>query len=397
MRGRPFALVLLGACVACGFADDGERVTVQIDPNVAEESAGAYVTEWQVQADEEIVLPLPEGYSYQFHVDWGDGNEAQVRAHDDPAARHVYAEAGTYAVMITGKLPAWSFWRVSDSRDSLLLVHDLGDVGWQSLFGAFAGCSYLTTVAGGNVANVIDMGSMFNDAVQALPEGQAWDTAKVTDMSYMFAGALLAQPQVGDWQTGAVQDMSRMFAEAAAADPDVSKWDTASVLRMAGMFYEATVAAPATGHWNTSSVTDMSDMFVNAVHADPDVSCWNTSKVTDMSNMFYGALKANPDVSCWDVARVTNMKNMFREARAAVPDMSAWEIPGVATMEGMFSGVSLPAKHWSDLLIRAASTSKQQGVTLDGGESHWQVAAETARATLVARGWKITDLGKDAD
>ena len=380
---------------ACGFADNKDELTVEIDPSSGEELANAYVTEWSVEAGEEIVLPLPEGFTYRFTVDWGDGNEAEVNAHDDPEARHVYEQAGNYVVVISGLIEAWSFWRISDSRDNLTAVRNLGDVGWKSLFGAFSSCTNLTTVMGGNVDTVTDMGSMFDDAVQVLPDSRDWDTSQVIDMSYMFAGAVSAQPQVETWDTAAVRDMNRIFAETEAADPDVSKWDVARVVRMAGMFYGAMAAQPQTGIWNTASVTDMSDMFHNAVLADPDVSCWNTASVTDMSNMFYGAVKANPDVSCWDVAQVTSMKNMFREAVAATPNMADWEISAVTTMEGMFTGVSLPAQNWSDLLISASQTSSHNEVVLDGGQSHWNAAAGSARAELVARGWRISDLGED--
>ena len=396
MRSCATALLAATILVACGFGDGDSRVGVEVDPNVAEVLANAFVSEWQVKAGEELVLPLPEGFAYNFSVDWGDGSEGQVTAYNDAAARHVYAEEGTYVVAISGMVEAWSFWRISDSRDSLLAVRNLGEVGWKSLFGAFAACANLTAVVGGNVAAVTDMGSMFDDAVQALPDGRDWDTAKVADMSYMFAGASSAQPQVAEWQTAAVRDMNRMFADAELADPDVSKWITSDVVRMAGMFYGAVAAQPDTAHWNTSSVTDMSDMFNNAALADPDVSCWNTAQVTDMSNMFYGALKANPDVSCWDVAQVTSMKNMFREAVSAVPDMSRWELPAVTTMEGMFSGVGLPSQNWSELLQRAAQTALHEGVVLDGGDARWQASAAAARDQLLARGWRITDLGQDA-
>ena len=396
MRGCVYILLAAAILVACGFADGDNRLAVEVDPNVGEELANAFVTEWRVREGEELVLPLPEGFSYRFSIDWGDGSAGQVTAYNDPAARHTYADEGTYVVVISGVLEAWSFWRISDSRDNLLAVRNLGDVGWKSLFGAFASCANLTTVVGGNVAAVTDLGSMFDDAAQVLPDGRDWDTARVIDMSYMFAGASSAQPQVSKWDTGVVRDMNRMFAEARAADPEVSKWITSGVVRMAGMFYGAEAAQPATGNWNTSSVTDMSDMFNNAVVADPDVSCWNTANVTDMSNMFYGAVKANPDVSCWEVARVTNMKNMFRGAVSAAPDMSEWEIPAVTTMAGMFSGVSLPSQNWSDLLKSAARTTQHDDVVLDGGASRWRGLAAAARAALVARGWRVIDLGQDA-
>lgn len=412
---RPWLIICL-AIGGCGLNEDDAEV---VDSPLASTTAESlFVSNWRVAEDGRVVLPLPEGFAYDFTVDWGDESQSQVTSHDDPDASHVYAEAGTYIIVIEGLIEAWSFWRISDSKDQLVEIASLGGVGWKSFFGAFFACENLTVVSKGDVSAVTDMALMFADATSAIPETETWDTAAVINMALMFKNATSAQPQVKGWNTVRVQDMSYMFADTALADPDVSVWDTSTVRDMSFMFHRAAVADPdvrnwntaaATlmtgafkdtavadpdvGLWNTSSVTSMDAMFQNAVQADPDVSCWNTANVVYMQDMFAGAEKANPDVRCWDVSRVINMENMFRDARSATPDMGDWNFKRVQKMHGMFTGVSLPVGTYSEMLKRLAETTEQRNVTLDGGNSKYDSGATVARNTLIKKGWHIHDLG----
>ena len=84
-----------------------------------------FITEWQVGSNEEIRLPLPEGFNYEFAIDWGDDTVADngypyVSSFDDPNTRHTYANAGTYTVSIHGMIEAWSFATVPASKDKIV-------------------------------------------------------------------------------------------------------------------------------------------------------------------------------------------------------------------------------------------------------------------------------------
>ena len=61
-----------------------------------------------VQEYDEIMLPLPTGYSYNFTVDWGDGTTpGTVTTYDDDDTYHYYELAGTYDIKITGTCQAF--------------------------------------------------------------------------------------------------------------------------------------------------------------------------------------------------------------------------------------------------------------------------------------------------
>lgn len=386
-----FGLVVALALIACV---EPQPKSVSDNKRDVPELADAFVSEWQLQDNEELRLPLPEGYRYDFHVDWGDGTEiAHVNAHDDPDAAHVYRQAGRYTVRISGLMEAWSFWRIPQSSDNLLRIADLGALGWKSFFGAFSVCRNLTVVKGGDVAETVNMSSMFDGSQAVKVESKDWDTGNVVDMSYMFSGARAADPQVQQWDTRSVEDMSYMFANTHTANPDVSAWNVSNVEDMGGMFFYAHAAQPDTSAWNTVSVTNMANMFMHARVADPDTSCWHTAAVTDMSNMFNSATAAHPDVSCWDVSSVKNMDYMFRKVSVKALDVADWDFQGIDSMVGMFAEAGMDSDTYSTLLTRLAETSVHADVRFDAGESKYQSHATEARDSLLSRGWLISDAG----
>ena len=439
---RLWCLCLL--MVACDFSDDDHELLIDLERTNELHDGKLFVSVWQVDEEEKIVLPLTEGdFIYDFTIDWGDGTIEEVTSLPDDGVTHVYQQEGQYKIVIDGIVEAWSFWRRPDSKDNLLRVDSLGAVGWKSLFGAFSECQKLTVVSGGDVSGVSDMSFMFNAAPLVTPDVGAWDTSTTTRMSFMFEGATLADPDVSRWNTRQVQDLSYMFVDAVSADPDVnawdtgkvtemqgmfsgaeradpkvsawnttrvrnmsymfrgtevanpdvSRWNTANVRSMAGMFSETTNAQPEVGDWNTVNVRDFSGMFMGAQRADPNVSCWNTGRATDMHNMFYNAVQAVPDVGGWNVARVVDLRGTFNGARLAVPDTSQWDFTSARQMDDMFKGLSLPTGLYSKMLQQLVATSRQRDVILDAGNSYYGKEARSARERLVANGWQITDAG----
>lgn len=168
----------------------------------SELSHRGFVSKWQVAAGERVVLPLPDvdkqgtELRYGFAIDWGDGSTENgelpfIDSHDDNDREHVYAEAGSYTVSIYGMVEGWSFQKIPASKDKIVAVTELGDVGWKSLNGAFDNCQNLVTVQGGDTSKVYDMSSMFAGASSLQLNVSSWDFAKVEDMDEMFVGVTL--------------------------------------------------------------------------------------------------------------------------------------------------------------------------------------------------------------
>ncbi len=100
---------------ASGGASDGgsggaEPMFPEVEPNT-------FASRWSIPAsDRMLTLPLEPGGTYDFVVDWGDGQTDVITSDDDAAVTHEYAQAGLYRGEHLGS-PAWRVLRGACAGD----------------------------------------------------------------------------------------------------------------------------------------------------------------------------------------------------------------------------------------------------------------------------------------
>jgi hypothetical protein len=333
-----------------------------------------FVSTWETTTPSEtITLPLRSGYNYNATVDWGDGSSSAITSDTDPDRIHTYTTAGTYTVRISGVFETIYF---ANGGDKLKIkdITNWGPIGWTSLEASFYGCSNMAVTA-----------------------SDVPDLSGVTSLKWTFFNCSLANPNVTNWDVSTITTMERLFHGCNAAQPDVSGWDVSAVNIMFGMFAEMAIADPDVSLWDVSSVTNFALMFDTALLADPDVSSWVTTAATAMYSMFERAPVCNPDVSGFDTSSVTSMDDMFLLATLANPDMSAWDI--TSNTRGLNTGgSSLSTANYEAALINFDSQvldAASIGFIFDFSPAQYNVGAPTtAKLSLVAFGWVITDGGQ---
>ncbi|MFW9963828.1 MAG: BspA family leucine-rich repeat surface protein, partial [Candidatus Sifarchaeia archaeon] len=309
-------------------------------------SAELFVSDWNTTLtstgssdSNQVRLPLEEGGTYQFLVDWGDAHSDMIDTWNQPEVTHSYTSAGVYTIRIGGTLVGWRFNNEGD-RLKLVEISQWGQVRLGNSGGYFYGCSNLNLTANDslNLTGTTSLSGLFLHCERLGTSGNmnGWDVSSVTNMSEMFYGAYTFNQDISDWDVSSVIDMSWMFYDALAFNQDISAWDVSSVTDMSWMFYQAYAFNQDISAWDVSSVTDMSYMFFYAYVFNQDISAWDVSSVTDMSWMFYQAYAFNQDISAWDVSSVTAMSGMFYGALAFNQDISAWDVSSVTAMSGMF-------------------------------------------------------------
>lgn len=296
-------------------------------------------------ADETFTLPLEASGTYDFAVDWGDGNTDNINVYNDPAVTHTYASTGTHVVSITGTINGWRFNNGGDK----LKIHDIKS--WGPLLvgnsgGYFYGCSNLTCSA--------------TDTL---------DTSNVTNMSHMFRGC-------------------------SAFNQSVSNFDTSNVTNMTNMFYSCSSFNQSVSNFDTSAVTNMSYMFYGCSAFNQSVSNFDTSNVTIMYAMFFGCSSFNGLVN-FDTSNVTNMAYMLQGCSSFDQSLADFSISSVTGMSSMLVGVTLSTANYDSLLTSWEAQAVKDNVVFHGGNSKYSAgAAATARAALIAdHGWTITDGG----
>lgn len=280
-----------------------------------------FITTWETTSiNETITIPTYTGESYNYHIDWGDGNsDAAVMGN----ITHTYAAAGMHTVKISGTFPR-IFFNNSGDREKIRSIEQWGTNMWSSMNSAFMGCTNL-------VSNATDIPNF----------------AMVSDMYGMFA-----------------------YAESFNGDVNINNWNVSNVTSMYGMFGGASAFNADIGNWNVGNVTNMKLMFSYATSFNNDISAWNVANVRNMDSMFRGASSFDQHLGMWNVSNVVNMKNMFKGATLSTANYDAL-LNGWATLS-LKNNVSFHAgfsKYCNGELSRQHIIATYSWTITDGGKN----------------------------
>ncbi|WP_170309806.1 BspA family leucine-rich repeat surface protein, partial [Seonamhaeicola maritimus] len=387
-------------------------------------SNGAFITTWETGvANQNITIPTFAGETYNYNVDWGDGNTTTGATGN---TSHIYAAAGTHQISITGVFPRIHFDTASISmQNAIKSIDQWGCNQWTSMVRSFKDCKSLVVNAIDipNFTNVTDVAAMFMNAT-ALGGGTGnwnWDTSTITDMNTMFYNTTNFNQAIGSWDTSnvirmssmfqfsgfnqnintwntsMVTNMSTMFQNATSFNQPLNNWDTGMVTTMYAMFDTATSFNQPLSNWDTSSLIQMGAMFQSASQFNQDISAWNISNVTTLSNTFRGASVFNQPIGTWDTSSVTYLDGTFRDAVSFDQDLGNWNVNSVQYMYDTFHGVTLSTPNYDSILISWDAQALLPLIgfnSLQAGNSKY-CAGEAARANMITSdGLQILDAGK---
>ncbi len=303
-----------------------------------------FITTWETNStDSNITIPTLVHivkYKYNYTVDWGDG---VVEYGKNNNATHTYTTDGNHTVKIYGIFPAIYFnndgfgYSLDTGINSkqLLQVLQWGDIQWNTMEMAYAGCSKLTIKSSDNpnLINVEKLNGMFFEASKLNTNFSDWNVSNIRDMSSMFYGASLFNQPLSGWNVSNVRDMSGMFFRATSFNQNISNWDVSNVTDMSSMFVNTVFNQPI-NNWNVSNVTNMNAMFsyiYDKSYFNQSLSNWDTSKVTNMGSMFSGTLYFNQNIDNWNTGNVTNMGSMFYDASSFTNhNLSSWDVHNIS-------------------------------------------------------------------
>lgn len=201
-----------------------------------------FISTWTTTVPAEtITLPSLSAGTYDFYVNWGDGNSDHYTSWVGNS--HEYASAGDHVVTITGTYTGIQFNNNSQAT-KLKNISDWGPVVIQADEGAFYGCDNLTITAT-EPPTFSDLGPrMFQDcsSLVTVPNMGSWDMSAVTTTQFMFAGATLFNQDISAWDVSLDANMGSMFDGAIAFDQDLGAWVITSLTDAPSMFNGVTLS-----------------------------------------------------------------------------------------------------------------------------------------------------------
>jgi surface protein len=234
-------------------------------PSPTSTPIAAFISQWTTTtSNETIFLPLVPSGSYNFTVNWGDGNTETITT---PSQNfHVYSTAGTYTVTIRGQIQGWSFAQVAYSRQNIVSVLEWGPLRVGNYGGNFNGCTNL------NLSSISD----------------SLDLTGITSLYSFFenCGNITTIQNINSWDVSSVTNMSVMFGDCFVFNQSLDSWDVSSVTNMSGMFRNCSVFNQSLDSWDVCLVNNMNSMFEDCSSYDQDISSWNVPLIPSPPSLF---------------------------------------------------------------------------------------------------------------
>jgi surface protein len=161
------------------FAQTKQKIPMILSVDTTKLSTGS-------TAADHFKLPLTATGTYNFVVDWGDGNTDTITVWNDAAVDHTYAASGIKTVTIRGVCTEWSFNNTGD-RLKLLNVLQWGNTVSTAL--DFYGCANLTAISATDSPASLSLSNLFRGCTGLNVDLSGLNVSKVLNLSNMFNGA----------------------------------------------------------------------------------------------------------------------------------------------------------------------------------------------------------------
>jgi len=219
-----------------------------------------FITRWSNVSS--VTLPLTPSGTYNFIVDWGDGNSDTITTWDAASKSHVYSSNGTYDISITGVLTHWSFRTGAhgdySSHDGITEVVQWGNIPFREL--SFQNCNNITSLSfddfnGADFTNfgygIYGMSSLTHFYSENL------NTSRISNFSYFARNASkLEVVKSSRWAFSSVLNIANMFVQnSELIELDTSKWNV----------YKAEVAYNAFTHLAKLEYIDTRDWITHKI------------------------------------------------------------------------------------------------------------------------------------
>ena len=216
------------------FRHGGKTTTGQV-------FSSQFIAKWDTtqpgSANDTVVLPLVADGSYNFYIDWGDGNRDTITGHNQPEVTHQYSDTGIYTIrVVSNNMVGWQF-NDSGDDDKLTEIMEWGPLRFVSDdTNLFKGCSNLTLSTTSDPPFNADAAGMFQDCSSLTGTGGNilnWDMSAVTGMNFMLAGCTSLDPDLSNWDVSSIENAEGFMSGAGLStmnyDRILSGWSSQGV------------------------------------------------------------------------------------------------------------------------------------------------------------------------
>ena len=253
-----------------------------------------FIARWDTtqegSSNDTIVLPLVADGTYDFYIDWGDGNKDTITGYDQSEVTHQYSDTGIYTIqLVANDMVGWQF-NDSGDDDKLVEIIEWGPLRFVSDdTNLFKGCSNLTLSTTSNPPFNADVSGMFQDCSSLTGTGgniMYWDMSSVTGMNFMLAGCTSLDVDLSNWDVSSIKNAEGFLFDAALStmnyDKTLSGWATQEVQSGVTISFGSSQYSSQSGELYRNALISSGWHIIDG--GKPPVgfiSTWNTSIMTN--------------------------------------------------------------------------------------------------------------------
>lgn len=299
--------------------------------------SSSFVSTWETTTpNQTIQLPLLVNGSYNFVVNWGDGQYETITSYSGNT--HTYSSIGTYTISITGEIQGWSFSGVTTSKNEIKTISQWGSLkinnGSYQVIGAFLNCTGLTLnglVDSLNTSGVTTMNSWFDGctSLTTFPYLSNLTMSGVTQTSSMFRDCTSFNAPMTGWNMSSIYNMANMFANCSSFNQDLSSWIVGSSMSISSAFLNcSSFNSPL---FSGAAISIMFSTFRGCSSFNQPLTQWNVANTSNFAYAFSGCSNFNQNISYWNTSQALGMSGMFSNASSFDQDISSWCVSSIPT------------------------------------------------------------------
>lgn len=321
---------------------------------------------------------------YKYIVDWGDGNVTYHSSGVTSPSR-TYVNGGEKIIKIYGQFAGFWFNNIGDCK-KLIEVQQEGNVVFApDQENAFYGCSNITVF---NMAlkNLTNGNIMFNNSsVSTLSPTMTFPN--LTIGTQMFQGSKLTTVPIGTTFNSLINGWRLFQGSELSYLPEGVTFANTTDVRL--MFSESKLSSIPNSISFNHVTNGYYTFYRTLIKRLPDTML--LPNLTNGDIMFNNSLLEELP-SSMTLDNLTIGTQMFQSTKLTTLPIGI-TLRSLTDGWRMFEAVTLNTSRYSQLLIDMNTYNTNNNVRFHGGFSKYNSTAVSARASLISRGWTITDGG----
>ena len=372
-------------------------------------------------ASETVIIP-GAGVGYSYDIDWDDGTVETSQTNNSPS--HVYVTAGVYEVAISGTFPRVYYNNGTYKLQPTAIIQWGDENTWSDdQANAFYGCANLAGLipsdnltlfdvltngyrmfrstnisgslpAGMNLPSLTSGYAMFydTDISGSLPAGM--NLPSLTNGNQMFSSTNISGSLPAGMNLPLLADGASMFSNSNISGSLPAGMELPLLTNGASMFSNSDISGSLPAGMNLPSLVSGASMFYNNSISGSLPAGMSLPLLVSGTSMFRNAGISGSLPAGMNLPSLVSGAGMFRETAISGNLPSGMELPLLTDGANMFTSTNIDTSSYSDFLVRMEAANSNDDVDFHGGNATYNYEAVAARASLVSRGWTITDGGR---